>query len=178
MSELEGSLFFIVSVFLFGDITSQLHPPCFATPQTPVIQAGISCIDPSINLISPCFIPVAPSRNPHCIALKTPIHPLPFKPPEKKNASMISFVYPVPTYLIETTCAIFIIFLLGQRAKIFSRILLFLPSPDLGEEVLHVHPLALHLHDPRMFQHPPGSCAASGFFLETVGSLVVSFASL
>ena len=43
---------------------------------------------------------------------------------------------------------------------------LIFPFPDLLEELGHVDLFVLYLEHPGMFQHPPGSCSSSGFFLE------------
>ena len=43
-----------------------------------------------------------------------------------------------------------------------------LPAPYLSEEFRHIHLLALHVDHPGVIQHPPGGCAARGFFFETV----------
>ena len=55
---------------------------------------------------------------------------------------------------------------LGFRNRSNLPRLSILPVPDLLEKVLHVDSLALHLHNPWVFQHPPGSGAARGFFFE------------
>lgn len=45
---------------------------------------------------------------------------------------------------------------------------LVLPVPDLFEEVLHVDALLLHVHHPRMIQHPPRRCTSLGRSLKTI----------
>jgi hypothetical protein len=42
-----------------------------------------------------------------------------------------------------------------------------LPSPNRGQEVGHVDPLAAHFDHPRVFEHTPGGGAAGRFFLKT-----------
>jgi hypothetical protein len=40
------------------------------------------------------------------------------------------------------------------------------PVPDLRQEVCHVDFLVLHLHDPRVIQHPPRTRSSSGILLQ------------
>lgn len=44
---------------------------------------------------------------------------------------------------------------------------LLFPVPHLFQKIGHVDFLGPHVHYPRMFQHPPGSCSSGGFFFET-----------
>ena len=41
------------------------------------------------------------------------------------------------------------------------------PVPNRLQKRMHIHPLGLHIHHPRVLEHAPGCCAAVTFFLQT-----------
>lgn len=51
---------------------------------------------------------------------------------------------------------------------------LLFPVPDLFQKIGHIDFLALHVHDPRMFQHPPWSSSSRRFFFQTEVDLLVT----
>lgn len=55
----------------------------------------------------------------------------------------------------------------SENGRVDMSFNLLFPVPHLFQKIGHVDFLRPHVHYPRMFQHPPGSCSSGGFFFET-----------
>lgn len=58
------------------------------------------------------------------------------------------------------------------RVLPIAQLLLLAPTPHRGEEVAHIHPLALHIDHPWVLQHAPGARAAVWIFLKALRGFI------